>query len=82
MDDLPESPEALRLQCILLQNHIEVLKAQLRLEQNKNRYIQKLQKHFWTWISDRRNYITWRSNTKHNGHDQQYRHSQGLQGNG
>lgn len=63
MNDLPESPEALRLQCILLQNHIEVLKSQLRLEQNKNRYIQKMQRHFWEWIADRKNYCTWKLQT-------------------
>lgn len=82
-DDLPTSPEALRLQCILLQNHVKMLEAQLRLEQNKTRYLQKVHKNFWAWISDRKNYVTWRNSTgKYNGHNQQYRDSQGLQGNG
>lgn len=63
MDDLPESPEALRLQCILLQNKVKMLESQLRLEQNKTRYLQKVHKNFWAWISDRKNYCIWKLQT-------------------
>lgn len=63
MKPLSQSPQALRLHIQLLEIENESLKAQIRKEQNRVRYIQSLQRKFWEWIADRRNYCTWKVTT-------------------
>lgn len=63
MNRQPESIEALRLKCILLELKVQKLQLQLETEENKNRHQQRMHEEFWTWIRDRKNYIWWRIST-------------------
>lgn len=59
MSTQPQSPEALKLKCDLLEIQNQILSRKLQCAQEAVTAQQKAQEHFWEWISHPVNYKQW-----------------------